>query len=257
VTERGALDPSATTTRELLSQTTAIERTDIGIRLGVEVKAGREGKIQLELDIDLSTIDESVAGDVNEVGPTFIHESVNATARLDDGETAIIAIHRQRVEGRVDSGVPWLSDIPFIGWFFSADGNSDVDVRLVVAARAARISSPAELVADSIRRRLAFQRRKARDSELPSSDGPPFGVRVTTRTREDDAQAIAEGLSMSGHQTVVHEWTLDDDVFFDVYIVSLGSMAEAAELATVLTRDGWQADLVVLPTRPDRELSGV
>jgi len=257
VTERGALDASATTTRELLSQTTTIERTDIGIRLGVEVKAGREGKIQLELDIDLSTIDESVAGDVNAVGPTFIHESVDATARLDDGETAIIAIHRQRVEGRVDSGVPWLSDIPFIGWFFSADGNSDIDVRLVVAARAARISSPAELVADSIRRRLAFQRRNARDSELPSSDGPPFGVRVTTRTREDDAQAIAEGLSMSGHQTVVHEWTLDDDVFFDVYIVSLGSMAEAAELATVLTQDGWQADLVVLPTRPDRELSGV
>jgi len=44
VTERGALDASATSTRELLSQTTTIERTDIGIRLGVEVKAGREGK---------------------------------------------------------------------------------------------------------------------------------------------------------------------------------------------------------------------
>jgi hypothetical protein len=232
-----------------LSQTTTFERTDIGIRLLIEAKAGREGKIQLKLNIDISAIADSVAGPIEEVGPTFIHESLDATARLDDGETAIIGLLRQRVEGNLDSGVPWLSDLPFIGWLFSADGNDSTDVRLVIAARAARIGSPAELVADSIRRRLAFQRRKARDSKLPSADGPPFGVRVTTRTREDDAEAIADGLSFSGHQAVVHRWTLDDDVFFDVYIVSLGSMAEAAEIATALTQDGWKADLVVLPTR--------
>jgi type II secretory pathway component GspD/PulD (secretin) len=248
VTERAALDASATTTGALLSQTTAFERTDIGIRLRIEPTAGRKGKIQLKLNIEISAIADSVAGPVEEVGPTFIRETVDATARLDDGETAIIAIHHQRVEGRVDSGVPWLSDIPFIGWFFSADGNESIDVRLVIAARATRVSSPAELVADSIRRRLAFQRRNARDSKLPSSDGPPFGVRVTTRTREDDAVAIADGLSFGGHQAIVQRWTLGDDVFFDVYIISLDSMAEAAEIATALSQDGWKADLVVLPT---------
>ena len=72
---------------------------------------------------------------------------------------------------------------------------------------------------------------------------------MTTRTHEEDADAIAQGLSFKGYQTVLHEWSLAGDTFFDVYIVSLGSMAEAAELATVLSKDGWEADLVVLPSK--------
>lgn len=73
---------------------------------------------------------------------------------------------------------------------------------------------------------------------------------MTTRMRKDDAEAIEEGLSIRGYKTVVHGWTLSGEYFFDVYIVALGSMAEAAEVAGVLSEDGWSADLVVLPKRP-------
>jgi general secretion pathway protein D len=232
-----------------LSRTTTFERTDIGIRLGIDAIAGRKGKIQLALDIDVSSIAPSVAGDIAEVGPTFVSQILQATARLDDGETAIIGMLNQKTEVRFDTGIPWLSDIPFFGWLFGTEGRDDLDVRLVIAARASRISTPAELVADSIRRRLAFQRRNARDGGLPDFEGPPYGVRVTTRTREDDAEAISQGLSIRGYQTAVHSWTLSGEQFFDVYIVSLGSMAEAAEVAGVLSQDGWEADLVVLPRR--------
>jgi type II secretory pathway component GspD/PulD (secretin) len=249
VSDEPEIGDSTNTTIAALTQTTRFERTDIGIRLGVDAKAGREGKIQLKLDIDISSISPIQVGDVTQVGPTFISQTLEATARLDDGETAIIAISQDNVEDRVDSKVPWFSDIPFIGWLFTSNRDNSRDVRLVIAARASRISTPAELVADSIRRRLAFQRRNARDAKLPDADGPPFGVRVTTRTRGEDADAIAQGLAFRGHQTVIHEWSLSGDTFFDVYIVSLGSMAEAAELATVLSQDGWEADLVVLPSK--------
>lgn len=247
VTEGGGTADSESAT--LVSRTIRFERTDIGIRLGIDVRAGREGKIQLALDVDISSIAPSLAGDISQVGPTFIKQQLVVTARLDDGETAIIAVHRQKNEGRIRSAVPWLSQIPFLGRFFTADAENDQDVRLVVAVRASRVSTPAELVANSIRRRLAFQRHNARDAALPSSDGPPFGVRVTTRVREDDAEAIAQGLSLRGHQTLIHRWSLEGEYFFDVYIVSLESMAEAAEIASGLLQDGWEADLVVLPTR--------
>ncbi len=249
VTEGGGnagLDGATATT---VSRTVRFERTDIGIRVGIEARAGREGKIQLDLDVDISSIAPSLAGDISQVGPTFIRQQLVVTARLDDGETAIIAVHRQKNEGRIRSAVPWLSQIPFLGRFFTADAENDQDVRLVVAVRASRVSTPAELVANSIRRRLAFQRRNARGAALPSSDGPPFGVRVTTRVREDDAEAIAQGLSLRGYQTLIHRWSLEGEYFFDVYIVSLESMAEAAEIASGLLQDGWEADLVVLPTR--------
>jgi general secretion pathway protein D len=249
VSEEPAIGDSVNSTIAVLSQTTRFERTDVGIRLGIDVRAGRRGKIQLKLDVDVSSVSPIQVGDVSQVGPTFVSQKLQATARLDDGETAILAIHRDRVEDRGESKVPWLSEIPFIGWLFTSNRDNGRDVRLVIAARAKRISTPAELVADSIRRRLAFQRRNARDAKLPEADGPPFGVRVTTRTHEEDADAIAQGLSFKGYQTVLQEWSLAGDTFFDVYIVSLGSMAEAAELATVLSADGWEADLVVLPNK--------
>jgi len=232
-----------------LQRTITVERTDIGIKLGIEATAGREGKIQLDLELDISNVTESAAGPVEDVGPTFTHQTLNARARLEDGETAIIAVSRQGIEARARSGVPWLSEIPFIGWFFSTDGEQDRDVRLVISARARRISSPEMLVADTIRRRLALQRRNARGKAFPTSEGPPYAVRVTTRQREDDAQAIHDGLGLEGYRTLVHKWSYQGSDYFDVYIIALDSMATAAEIANVLLQAGWQADLVVLPTK--------
>jgi general secretion pathway protein D len=249
VSDSSGSDGSDGLTTSDLQRTVNIERTDIGIKMVIEAKAGRQGKIQLDIDLDLSSLTESAAGPVEDVGPTFVHQTLNTIARVEDGETAIVAVSRQVIEGRGRSGVPWLSDIPFLGWFFSTDGENDQDVRLVISARARRISSPAELVADTIRRRLALQRRNARGEAFPSSEGPPYGVRVTTRAREDDAEAIHDSLSLKGHRSIVHKWSFDGNDYFDVYIISLPSMAAAAEIANVLANDGWEADLVVLPTR--------
>jgi general secretion pathway protein D len=251
VTETGGADNliSDSSIGSLVSRTTVIERTDVGITLLIEAKAGRKGKIQLDLDLEISSIAPSIAGDILKVGPTFIKQNLAATARLDDGETAVIATSRQNAEVDLKSGVPWLADLPFFGWLFKTDGKTSQDVRLVIAARAHRVSSPAELVADSIRRRLAFQRSSARGAAFPTSQGPPFAVRVTTRQLEADAKAIAEGLALRGYQTKIHSWTLDGETYFDVYVVSLESMADAAEVASLLSQDGWESDLVVLPTR--------
>jgi general secretion pathway protein D len=234
-----------------LTRTVRFERKDIGIRLGIDAKAGRQGKIQLDLDVEFSSLVPSLAGSIETVGPSFLEETLTARARLDHGETAIIGVNRERKELRGRQGVPWLSKIPLLGWFFTADVKSEQDVRLVVAVRARRLSSPAALVADSIRRRLAFQRQNARRIGLSHSDGLPFAVRVTTRARKDDAEAIAEGLSLAGHQAVAHAWSDGGDEFFDVYVVSLASMADAAEIASRLTSEGWDPDLVFLSVGPD------
>lgn len=229
-----------------ISQTTRFDRKDIGVRLGIEAKAGATGKIQLDLDIEISSLSPSLAGPIESVGPSFLEETLVATARLDHGETAILGVNRQSKQVKGRSRVPWLSSIPFLGWLFSSDLDSTLDVRLVISARARRVASPAALVAQSIRRRLAFQRQAARDGVFVASDALPFGVRVTTRALEKDAEAIAEGLSFAGHQTVIHPWTYGSDRFFDVYVVSLESMADAAEIANGLTHDGWDPDLVLL-----------
>ncbi|MFK7895404.1 MAG: secretin N-terminal domain-containing protein [Myxococcota bacterium] len=233
-----------------LVRTTNFERTDVGLQLGIEAKAGLDGIVTLDLDLDVSSIalDQTLAGPVSEVGPTFVQQTIAATARLEDGETAIIAIDR---EGRLtegEAGTPFLSRIPFVGWLFKRKIEEQLDTRLVVAAQARRVSSPAELVADTIRRRLVFERRSARVSKLPEADEDPFAVRVTTRTREDDAEAIAEGLKQRGFEASVFRWESRSGPLYDVYILSLSSMADAAKIAQDLGEEGWETDLVVLPS---------
>ena len=58
--------------------------------------AGAQGKILLDLEIQLSDVDlsrVSLAGDPAEVGPSYIQQTLVATARLAHGETAILAVN--------------------------------------------------------------------------------------------------------------------------------------------------------------------
>ena len=235
-----------------ISRTTSFERQDIGTRLGIEVRAGREGKIQLDLEIELSTLDPTraaLAGDPTEVGPAFVERSLSVRARLDDGESAVLAMDRKQKQTRIESGVPFLRDLPGIGWLFRAKGALIEDVHLVIAARARRVSNPSELVADTIRRRIAFERMNAREATRPAAEGSPYGVRVTTRRREDDAKAIADSLALRGLATAIHRWSISGKEYFDVYVTGLDSMVDAAEVAEGLWNEGWQTDLVVFSAR--------
>jgi hypothetical protein len=72
---------------------------------------------------------------------------------------------------------------------------------------------------------------------------------VTTRARQSDAEAIAEGLTLRGYRTKTHAWSYERRDYFDVYVVGLPSMAEAADVAELLADEGWEVDLVVLDRR--------
>ncbi|MFO0691394.1 MAG: secretin N-terminal domain-containing protein [Myxococcota bacterium] len=234
----------------LLGVSVTFNRQDVGVRIRLEAQAGEVGPIDLRLDTELSSLGPSVAGDPTKVGPTLIKEALTAKARLEDGETAIIGVDRERTETTAVGGTPWLTDIPFLGWFFKARGKVIQDNRLVIAARARRVSTPAELVADTIRRRIAFDRQRAREQNLPDSGGAPYGVRVTTRSLESDAVAIARDLERKGHRTRVQRWQgIDRRELFDVYVMGFDSLSEAGDLALSLADDGWDADLVVFSTR--------
>jgi general secretion pathway protein D len=235
----------------LLGVTVNFNRQDVGIRVNLEAQAGQEGPIVLKFDTEISAIGASAVGPVETVGPTLLKQTLSAKARLDDGETAIVGVHRERLESVIEQGAPWLSDIPFLGWLFKGRREQiPMDTRLVIAARVRRISTPAELVADTIRRRIAFDRQRTREQHLPDSGGAPYGVRVTTRSREDDAEAIARDLERKGHRTRIQRWIgVDRRELFDVYVMGFDSMSDAGDLAYHLAEDGWDADLVVFSSR--------
>lgn len=235
-----------------LSRTTNFDRRDIGTRVVLEATTGTEGKVQLDLEIELSNIDPTVAnlgGNAAELGPSYTQKSLVATARLDDGETATLAVNTDQKTQDVETGVPFFRSLPFFGRFFRSTGTVVDDVKLVIAVRVRRISNPSELVADTIRRRLVFERRASRESNLPRVEGPPFGVRVTTRVYEGDARAIADALALEGHETKVHAWQSSSADYWDVYVMNLGSLVDAGIVARELAEQGWETDLVVFSRR--------
>ena len=86
-TEGRAADGPATSAR--CSQN--IERQDVGTTLRVTPTVGERGGVRLELTVEVSSLGASVAGDVEEVGPTIQEIIVESTIRLRDGEIAVIA----------------------------------------------------------------------------------------------------------------------------------------------------------------------
>lgn len=252
VTESAPGDTTSGTLSSALTQTTSFDRRDIGTRVSLEAGAGREGRVRLDLEIELSRVDflrTGLAGDPSEVGPSYVNRLVTVTAQLADHESAVLATSERKKRTRTASGVPFLRHLPFVGWIFRSTSVIDEEEYLVLVARARRISSPAELVSDTIRRRLAFERSRARDRGLPEIQGPPYGVRVTTREREDDARSIAESLALRGFRTRTHRWSVSGRDYHDVYVIALDSMVDAADVARVLADEGWETDLVVFSTR--------
>ena len=145
---RTVADPSLTTRQN-------IERQDVGTSLRLTPTVGEQGGVTLGMHLEVSSLAESEAGPVEEVGPTISQITIESTIRLRGGEVAVIAsAARPRIEKNV-TGVPWLKDIPGLGWAFRFTTDQNRKRHLLVAVRA-QILRPQESheLADRLAREL-------------------------------------------------------------------------------------------------------
>jgi general secretion pathway protein D len=120
----------------LLTTQTNIERQDVGTSLRITPTVGEQGGVTLEMRVEVSALADSVVGSVEEVGPTIRQAIVESKIRLRSGEIAVIAtVARPRVE-RTETGVPWLKDLPVLGWAFRFTSEERRKNHLLIAARA-------------------------------------------------------------------------------------------------------------------------
>ena len=132
-----------------------IERYDVGTRVRVTPTLGEQGTIQLDLGIEVTSLAASVAGDVEEVGPTISELSVESVIRLRNGEAAIIATQSDEFLARTETGVPWLSDIPFLKWAYTSVAESVRKRYLLIHVQAEVIQPEAVAWARELERKLS------------------------------------------------------------------------------------------------------
>jgi len=101
---------------------TSVERKDVGITLKLTPQITSNDSVRLEIRQEITDIIDSPAGlDPNKVGPSTSLRKANTTVVVKDRQTMVIGgLIRDNVTSRT-SKVPFLGDIPLLGWLFKSN----------------------------------------------------------------------------------------------------------------------------------------
>ncbi len=224
-----------------------VERQDVGIDLRVKPTVGEAGGVRLALDVDVTALAPPLAGDVNDVGPTLRKRKLTSTVHLNDGEYVVVGFAREAMAAPSVIGVPWLKDIPILGWAFKKESDSNTTARLVIAVHARIERTQEEQIADSIRQRLGFERANRRLEPLARDADTGWALRVATRSDEAEARAVAAQLPARPQPARVTRWESSGGPQFDVTLSGFATVSDANDAALELRDRGYEPELVVVP----------
>jgi general secretion pathway protein D len=104
-------------------------REDIGLTLKVKPRISSDKKVTIELDV---TLEDILNYNASNSQPTTTKRSINTTNILSNGETVIIGgLIKKKVNNSV-SKIPGLSDLPWVGDFFTSKSTNEDKINLVI-----------------------------------------------------------------------------------------------------------------------------
>jgi general secretion pathway protein D len=228
---------------------TDIQRQDVGVDLRVKPVSVSDELVVLELKLVVSSVAAGAPHeglDPNQVGPTLRQFEVTTTVRLVDGAVVLFASAPRETLGRTEVGVPWLKEIPILGWLFKSTRDVERRRRLVAAVQVTDVSSPEKQRADTILRRLALERHAERTSLLDGLTVSPYALLVATRASANDAQRVAQDVAGLGGRPVIVPWSSDGGQRWDVYLVDFDEIGALGELGVELRRRGYFSRLEIV-----------
>jgi len=107
------------TSQTTVSTVQQVQRENVGITLRFTPQITEGDYIQLELYQEISALISSPIGqDVNTVGPTTSTRKATNAVLVRDAQTIVVGGLMEDRITRTKSMVPWLGEIPLLGWFF-------------------------------------------------------------------------------------------------------------------------------------------
>jgi len=115
-----------------------IERKDVGITLEITPRVMGNGKIRLQVRQEITAIQTNVAQTIGTgdsqvaVGPTTTKRAMDSTVLAQDGQTLVLGgLIRDNVSIN-ESKLPFLGDIPGLGWLFKFEERRSEKIILLV-----------------------------------------------------------------------------------------------------------------------------
>lgn len=139
-----------------------IERKDVGVTLELTPQVLEDELIRLEIKQEITAIAENVAQTIGTgtssvpVGPTTTKRSMETTTIAQDQQTLVIGgLVRDNVT-LSEQKIPWLGDLPWIGWLFKFQSRASEKLNLLVFLTPHVVRDQSDMV--------ELNARKARDA---------------------------------------------------------------------------------------------
>ena len=137
-----------------------------GVILGITPRIGDNGRIQLEIEQEVSDAKTTTTSDLE--SPTISQRRIKTTVAVNDGQ-AIVLAGLMRDNNQVDhTKVPLIGDIPVVGNLFKSKDDTITRTELLIAITPHIVKDPRQVgaIADEFRDRMNLTTR-------PQRGGPP------------------------------------------------------------------------------------
>lgn len=123
----------SSTSQSTISTMTSISRENVGITLRFTPQISESDYVMLKLYEEISSLIPSPIGqNANTVGPTTSTRKATNTALVKNGQTIVIGGLIEDRISKTKTKVPWLGDIPLLGWLFRYQKNSIDKTNLLI-----------------------------------------------------------------------------------------------------------------------------
>lgn len=155
-------DPSATSGFQTSQN---IARQDVGVTLRVTPQISEGDTVRLEIFQETSEVQE---GGDPELGPTTTNRQVENTVYVRDAEAVMIGGILSETQTKTENKVPFLGDIPILGWAFKTTNDTVRKVNLLIILTPHIVRDPEDLQRLTTERRERF--RDSADAELSAAE---------------------------------------------------------------------------------------
>jgi len=161
------------TTGNDLASSVNVERQDIGVTLRVTPQISEGDAVRLEIFQEITDVNAAlsgVTGNPEDVGVSLSSRKVENTVVVANHETVVIGgLISDKFQDN-ENKVPWLGDIPFLGWLFKTTNKEITKTNLLVFLTPHIVRSPADLERETIRKREEFWQSSEEGLQLSQSE---------------------------------------------------------------------------------------
>lgn len=181
------------------AQRVSVERQDVALTLRLTPQITEGALVRLDVLQEITEIAPTNAsvGNVNDVGPTLTKRLLTNTVVVEDGRTAVLGGLISSNKQTQMSKVPFLGDIPLLGWLFRSKRDSESKTSLMVFMTPRIIRSPGDLEDVTRNNRRATERFRSGQTqqEVIEESYKPEGQKVLIPEINDSAtEAMEDGI---------------------------------------------------------------